>query len=53
MKNGVPILTAALEIAGALVEAAKPVLDGDPQTKPDLNKLLARLLAALATLKGL
>lgn len=52
MKNGIPIVTGAIEIIGALAEFASALLDGKPETKPDLNRLLARIVAALALAKA-
>jgi len=52
MKNGVPILISIVEIVSALTEFATAVLDGKPETKPDLNRLLARILAAIAGAKA-
>jgi len=51
MKNGVPIVIAIVNILSALTEFATAVLDGKPETTPDLNRLLARILAAIAGAK--
>jgi hypothetical protein len=51
MKNGIPILTTAVEIIAAIAELAGAILDGDPNTKPDLNRLMLRILTALAGAK--
>ena len=48
VKNGVPIMIAGVEIMAAIAECATAVLDGKPETKPDLNRLLSRILAAFA-----
>jgi hypothetical protein len=52
MKNGVPIVVGVIEILSAIAEFATAILDGKPETSPDLNKLLARILAAIAGLKA-
>jgi len=52
MKNGVPIVVGIVEIVSALAEFAAAVLDGKPETKPDLNRVLARILAAITGFKG-
>jgi hypothetical protein len=52
MKNGVIIVTGAIEIVGALAEFATAVFDDKAETKPDLNRLLARVLAAVAGFKA-
>jgi len=52
MKNGPVIVAGVIEIVAALAEFATAIFDGKPQTSPDLNKLLARILAAIAGLKA-
>jgi hypothetical protein len=52
MKNGVGVAIGVVEIVSALGEAAGAVLDGRPETKPDLSRLFARILAAMAGMRG-
>jgi hypothetical protein len=41
------VILAVVEILGAVVECASAVLDGKPETKADLNRLFARIAAAV------
>ena len=52
MTNGVPIAIAALDTAAAVVQCATALLDGKPETEPDLKRLLAGILSLLASLRG-
>jgi hypothetical protein len=52
MKLPPNVLIAGVEILGALVECASALFDGKPETKPDFNHMLARILGALALAKN-
>ena len=52
MSKPASIAVAAVEILGAVAECAIALLDGKPETRPDLNRMLSRILAALAGLKA-
>jgi hypothetical protein len=52
MKLPANIIIAGVEILGAIAECAAAALDGKPETKPDFNRLLSRILAALAGAKA-
>lgn len=52
MKLSPSIIIAGAEILGALAECAAAILDGKPETKPDVKRLIERILAALATAKA-
>lgn len=51
MKNGPNVVAGVIEIVAALAEFATAVFDGKPETKPDINRLVARILAAIAGFK--
>ena len=53
MKLQPAVIIAAAEILGAVADVASAILDGDPETKPDFNRFLSRLLAAIAAMKRL